>query len=177
LAQKFWIKGKNFSITSLVDDEHLATLFADGPIASFRLSPQDYHRYHSPVTGTVKWWKQISGEYYNVDPLNLRSHIDVLTVNARCCVCFETERYGNVLFVAIGATDVGTVNFNNEIKVIGNRIHKGDEIGRFEFGGSSIIVAFEKGRIDLDEDLLEHSKKGVMVDVEVGMSLGRLQEK
>jgi len=177
MAQKLWIKGRNFSLTNLLGDEKLAEKFVDGPIASFRLSPQDYHRYHSPVTGKVKWWKKFGGEYYNVDPLNLRSHIDVLTTNARCVVCLETEKYGDVVFVAIGATDVGTVNFNDNIKIEGTWICKGDEIGRFEFGGSSIIVAFEKGRIDFDDDLLERSKEKIMVDVEYGMSLGRLQEK
>lgn len=50
---------------------------------------------------------------------------------------------------------------------------KGEEIGLFQFGGSSIIVAFEKGRIQFDEDLENLSHKQVMVDVEVGMSLGR----
>ena len=50
---------------------------------------------------------------------------------------------------------------------------KGDEIGLFQFGGSSIIVAFEKGRIQLDEDLEKLSHQRIMVDVEVGMSMGR----
>lgn len=51
-------------------------------------------------------------------------------------------------------------------------VKKGDEIGNFQFGGSSIIVAFEKNRIRFDEDLLSLSQGGVMISVEVGMSLG-----
>jgi phosphatidylserine decarboxylase len=51
-------------------------------------------------------------------------------------------------------------------------VKKGDEIGFFQFGGSSIIVAFEKDRIKFDEDLLSISRQRIMVDVEVGMSLG-----
>lgn len=54
----------------------------------------------------------------------------------------------------------------------GTDVKKGDEIGLFQFGGSSIIVAFEKDRIKFDEDLSSVSRKRVMVDVEVGMSLG-----
>ncbi|KAF3219467.1 hypothetical protein TWF679_010935 [Orbilia oligospora] len=168
---------QHFSIANLLGDPSIAESFADGPVASFRLSPQDYHRYHAPVTGTVKWYKQFSGEYYNVDPWNLRSHIDVLTSNARCAVCFETEKYGDVIFVAIGASDVGTVKFNEDTRIPGRRIRKGQEIGRFEFGGSSILVVFQKGRILFDEDLLNLSNERIMVDVEVGMSLGRLQAK
>lgn len=52
-------------------------------------------------------------------------------------------------------------------------VNKGDELGFFQFGASSIIVAFERDRIEFDEDLLVMSRKLVQVDVEVGMSLGR----
>jgi phosphatidylserine decarboxylase len=52
-------------------------------------------------------------------------------------------------------------------------VKKGDEIGLFQFGGSSIIVAFEQGRIQFDEDLEKLSHQKIMVDVEVGMSMGR----
>jgi phosphatidylserine decarboxylase len=54
----------------------------------------------------------------------------------------------------------------------GAEIKKGDELGIFQFGGSSIIVAFQKGRIQFDEDLIGPSKNAIAVDVEVGMSLG-----
>lgn len=49
------------------------------------------------------------GEYYGVDPIAIRSDIDILTNNARCAVCIESEEFGQVLFVAIGASEVGTV--------------------------------------------------------------------
>ena len=55
---------------------------------------------------------------------------------------------------------------------MGTAVNKGDDIGIFQFGGSSIIVAFEKDRIKFDEDILSVSQRRVMIDVEVGMSLG-----
>lgn len=108
-AYKIWIKGAYFTIGNLICDSKLAMTWHDGALASFRLSPQDYHRYHSPVSGTVKWWKRIAGDYYGVDPLCLRSKIDVLSKNARCVVCISSREFGEVLFVAIGASSVGTV--------------------------------------------------------------------
>lgn len=54
----------------------------------------------------------------------------------------------------------------------GQHVKKGDEIGLFQYGGSSIVVAFEQGKIRFDEDLEMLSYQQVMVDVEVGMSLG-----
>jgi phosphatidylserine decarboxylase len=55
----------------------------------------------------------------------------------------------------------------------GAHIKKGDELGIFQFGGSSILVVFQKGRIRFDQDLVDLSKQRIQVAVEVGMSLGR----
>lgn len=178
-AQKIWIKGVHFSIAALLGGDAVpqaieeASKFADGAIASFRLSPQDYYRYQSPVTGTVKWFKELDGDYYQVDPLALRSSVDILTRNARSAVCIATREFGDVLFVAIGATEVGTVKLSEKSTTPGAQVQKGDEVGIFEFGGSSIVIAFEQGRIEFDEDLLSVSKQAIMMDVEVGMSLGK----
>ncbi|KAB8076563.1 phosphatidylserine decarboxylase-domain-containing protein [Aspergillus leporis] len=171
-TRKLWIKGNEFTIANLIRDKDRAERWDDAAVASFRLSPQDYHRFHSPVEGTVKWFKQIPGYYYQVDPVALQSSVNVLTENARCCVALESKEFGDVLFVAIGATDVGTVEIHEHIRE-GHRVEKGDEIGLFQFGGSSIIVAFEQGRIQFDEDLEKLSHQKIMVDVEVGMSMGR----
>ncbi|KAL2821862.1 phosphatidylserine decarboxylase-domain-containing protein [Aspergillus cavernicola] len=172
-SKKIWIKGEDFSITNLVMDKKLGPQFGDGPVASFRLSPQDYHRYHSPVTGRIKLFRSMPGDYYEVDPLAIRSGVDILTRNARDYVVIDTEEFGEVLFVAIGASQVGTVQINERWQKLGAEISKGDELGIFQFGGSSIIVAFQKDRIQFDQDLIEPSKHAITVDVEVGMSLGR----
>ncbi|KAL2016182.1 hypothetical protein VTK56DRAFT_4100 [Thermocarpiscus australiensis] len=170
---KLWIKGSDFSITNLVMDTELGPRFADGAVASFRLSPQDYHRYHSPVTGKIKLFRSVPGDYYQVDAFALQSRVDILTRNKRQYVIIETERFGDVLFVAIGATDVGSVEIHDRFRKPGEHIKKGEELGIFQFGGSSIIVAFEKGKIEFDQDLVEMSRKKIQVAVEVGMSLGR----
>ena len=107
--KRLWIKGYDFNITNLVMDSQLGPKFADGPVASFRLSPQDYHRFHSPVSGIIKQFRSMPGDYYQVDPVALSSHVDILTRNARDYVVIDTEDFGLVLFVAIGATDVGSV--------------------------------------------------------------------
>ncbi|KAK4235925.1 hypothetical protein C8A03DRAFT_17386, partial [Achaetomium macrosporum] len=88
-------------------------------------------------------------------------------------VVIETENFGELLSVAIGATDVGSVEIHDRFRTPGAQVKKGDELGIFQFGGLSIIVAFEKGRVEFDQDLLEMSKQRIQVAVEVGMSLGR----
>ncbi|KAL2863271.1 putative phosphatidylserine decarboxylase [Aspergillus lucknowensis] len=172
-SKEIWIKGADFSITNLVMDKKIGRQFGDGPVASFRLSPQDYHRYHSPVGGVIKLFRSMPGDYYEVDPVAIRSGVDILTRNARDYVVIETEEFGEVLFVAIGASQVGTVEIHEKWQKPGARIGKGDELGIFQFGGSSIVVAFQRGKIEFDEDLIWPSKQAIAVDVEVGMSLGR----
>lgn len=76
------------------------------PAESPGLSPVSF-----PLTGKVKWYKQISGDYFQVDPVALHSSVNILTENARCAVCIESKEFGEVLFVAVGATDVGTVEY------------------------------------------------------------------
>lgn len=108
-SRKLWIKGDQFTVGNLIRDEGLAKPWHNGAVACFRLSPQDYHRYHSPVAGRIKWFKQIPGDYFEVDPVALQSSVNILTENARSAVCIETEDFGKVLFVAVGAAEVGTV--------------------------------------------------------------------
>jgi len=108
---RLWIKGHDFSIANLVMDTDIGVRFDGAAVASFRLSPQDYHRYHSPVTGRVKLFRSVPGDYYQVDPIALRSKVDILTRNRRQYVIIDTQAFGEVLFVAIGATDVGSVEY------------------------------------------------------------------
>jgi phosphatidylserine decarboxylase len=108
-AKKLWIKGRNFSIAELTMDLQLGSYFDGAAVASFRLSPQDYHRYHSPVSGKVKLFRSLPGDYYQVDPVALNSDVDIVTRNRRDYVVIETKAFGDVLFVPIGATNVGSV--------------------------------------------------------------------
>lgn len=108
-TKALWIKGQDFSITRLVMDTDLGAQFKDACVASFRLSPQDYHRYHSPVEGRIKCYRSIPGDYYQVDPVALNSSIDILACNHRAYLVIDTEVFGEMLFIAIGATNVGSV--------------------------------------------------------------------
>jgi len=171
-TKRLWLKGHGFTIKRLLNDAKLARIWENGAVAVFRLSPQDYHRYHSPVSGTVKRYHHVPGEFFGVDPLATRSMIDVLGRNERTWIHIESPEFGQVMFIAIGAEDIGKIRFNEEIKKVGTKIKRGDELGRFDFGASSIIVLFEPHRIRWDKDLLAWSRKEYMVNVTVGMHIG-----
>ncbi|KAK1369675.1 Phosphatidylserine decarboxylase proenzyme 2 [Heracleum sosnowskyi] len=167
---RFWIKGRKFSIQGLLGREGDHDAFTGGTMVIFRLAPQDYHRFHFPVSGTVERFTQIPGALYTVNPIAVNSkYCNVFTENKRTVSIISTKDFGKVAFVAIGATMVGSITFTKEE---GDRIRKGDEFGYFSFGGSTVICIFEKDAIEIDEDLLAKSARSIETLVSVGMKLG-----
>ncbi|EOX98868.1 Phosphatidylserine decarboxylase 2 isoform 2 [Theobroma cacao] len=136
----------------------------------FRLAPQDYHRFHFPVSGTVEQFVNIPGSLYTVNPIAVNSkYCNVFTENKRVVSIISTAEFGKVAFVAIGATMVGSITF---VKKEGDVVKKGDEFGYFSFGGSTVICVFEKDAIKVDDDLLANSGRSLETLVSVGMTLG-----
>ncbi|CAN1848809.1 Phosphatidylserine decarboxylase proenzyme 3, partial [Linum perenne] len=169
-SKRFWIKGKKFSIEGLLGNEISSSNFKDGTVVIFRLAPQDYHRFHFPVSGTIEKIQDISGCLYTVNPIAVNSkYCNVFTENKRAVSIISTADFGKVAFVAIGATMVGSITF---LKKAGDYVKKGDEFGYFSFGGSTVICVFEKDSIQIDEDLLANSARSVETLVQVGMTLG-----
>ena len=64
-----WVKGNRFSIEDFVDDKALAAEMRGGSMAIFRLAPQDYHRFHWPVSGKLLSSRRVHGKYYTVNPI------------------------------------------------------------------------------------------------------------
>jgi len=168
-ATKIWIKGKNFTLQNLLKDETLAKEYSGGSLVIARLAPQDYHRFHSPIDGVLGKFVPYPGTYYTVNPIAIREAIDVYTENKRQRVIIKSPQFGDVLYITVGATMVGSINFT--VKE-GQTVKKGDEIGYFAFGGSTILVLFKPGTIKFDSDLLVNSSKPIETLVKFGTSLG-----
>lgn len=168
-STRIWIKGRRFSIKGLLGNDVSATPFIGGALVIFRLAPQDYHRFHLPVSGTVERFVPIPGSLYTVNPIAVSSLCDVFTENKRVVSIISTAAFGKVAFVAIGATMVGSITFTREE---GDYVQKGEEFGYFSFGGSTVICVFEKDVIKLDDDLLDNSMRSLETLVRVGMTLG-----
>ncbi|KAI3805107.1 hypothetical protein L1987_27168 [Smallanthus sonchifolius] len=167
---RFWIKGKKFSMRGLLGNIPCADTFIGGTLVIFRLAPQDYHRFHFPVSGKIEQIVDIPGCLYTVNPIAVNSkYCNVFTENKRAVSIISTADFGKVAFVAIGATMVGSITFT---KKKGDYVQKGDEFGYFLFGGSTVICVFEKDSIALDEDLLAYSARSIETLVSVGMRLG-----
>ncbi|KAH9856812.1 phosphatidylserine decarboxylase-domain-containing protein [Lenzites betulinus] len=176
LAKQFWIKGSNFTIPDLLGvgaDSEQAQLFKDSSVAVFRLAPQDYHRFHSPLDGIVGDTNDISGEYYTVNPQAVNEPgFDVFTANKRSVLYVtHTPTSTPVAFVAIGAMLVGSIKWTAGGQK-GTTVKRGDELGYFAYGGSTVVVLFPKGLMQFDDDLVKNSAVPVETLVKVGDSLG-----
>ncbi|KAF9429104.1 hypothetical protein BGZ76_001806 [Entomortierella beljakovae] len=181
-ATQVWIKGKSFTVKNLVQDETLASQFEGGSIAIFRLAPQDYHRFHSPVTGTIaNNAAKIDGTYFTVNPMAV-NRINVFTENVRQVSIIDLEQQGETknqsfdqcVYVSIGALLVGSIVLTGA-KEQGTRVQKGDELGYFAYGGSTCILLFKEGAVQFDEDLVDNSLKGIETLVRVGECIGERQ--
>lgn len=167
---RFWIKGRKFSVRGLLGEEVCSDAFIDGTLVIFRLAPQDYHRFHLPVSGSIERFVKIPGCLYTVNPIAVNSkYCNVFTENKRVVTVISTADFGKVALVAIGATMVGSITFS---KKEGEYVKKGEEFGYFSFGGSTVICVFEKDMIKIDEDLLANSSRSLETLVFVGMQLG-----
>jgi len=172
-ATRLWIKGREFSVKRLLGETY-GNEFAKydgGALGIFRLAPQDYHRYHSPVDGVIGPMHYISGEYYTVNPQAIRSQLDVYGDNARKIVPIDSPVFGRVMCVCIGAMMVGSIV--TTVKE-GEHVARGQEFGYFAFGGSTIVILFEKGKLQWDDDILANSSQSTLETlVRVGMGVGR----
>jgi len=168
---KFFIKGRDFSLKEFISDETLYEKYKDGSMAIVRLAPADYHRFHFPVEGIPRESKKIDGFYYSVSPFAIKDNFKIFCDNKREHTLFETKEYGDILISEVGATMVGgiiqTYAPNNEMK-------KGDEKGYFAFGGSTVVLLFEKDKIKFDKDLIKNTNEQFETKIKVGEKIGEV---
>ena len=167
----FVIKGKKFSLVKLLQDPTLASHYENGSMVIARLCPSDYHRFHFPCSCTPMPSKLINGFLYSVNPISIQQNIELFTENKRCLTELNTDLFGKVLFIEIGATCVGTIH---QTYIPYLHYEKGEEKGYFSFGGSSIILLFEQNSILFDSDLVEASLQHIETLCLMGQSLGKV---
>lgn len=149
------IKSQAFNSVSelLGPDSQYADAFAGGTLTHTFLDVHDYHRYHFPVSGTVKEVNLIPGDDAVGGWVTWDAESGLYVLNAdvpgwqmietRGCVIVETQEYGLVALLPVGMSQVSSVNFEDTVKV-GQTVEKGDMLGYFLFGGSDFIMIFQK---------------------------------
>ena len=165
---EFIIKGYRFNVSSFLDNHDLSQKYFDGSLLIIRLAPVDYHRFHFPVSGNSSPNKKIDGAYYSVNPYALRKMAEIFCLNKREYTILSNHSFGDVVMAEVGATMVGSIVQTFK----GGSVNKGEEKGYFKFGGSTVILLFEKGKIHIDEDLLINTAKSYETTVKMGERIG-----
>ena len=153
---EFWLKGQPYSLTDMMGADPLAAQFTGGTVYQAFLSALSYHRWHSPVDGTVVKAFVIPGSYYlenyyqgyagsNPDasaPNQSQPFLSSVATRAVMFVQSDNPAIGLMCVVAIGMAEVSSC----EITVgAGQHVSKGDQIGMFHFGGSTHCLIFRPG--------------------------------
>lgn len=155
-ATRVWVKGREFSVERLLGNAYPedAKRYVGGALGIFRLAPQDYHRFHIPVDGVMGTPKTIEGEYYTVNPMAIRSALDVYGENVRIVVPIDSVAHGRVMVICVGAMMVGSTVITRQG---GEKVQRAEELGYFKFGGSTLLLLFEEGTMEFDDDLVDNS--------------------
>lgn len=171
LAHKYQVpvKGYWYTLTELLQDDNMAREYADGWCYVYRLAPMDYHRFCYIDSGLQDPVKTIPGLLNSVNPIALSLVDSLMAQNYRELTVMHTDNFRQVVHIEVGAMMVGKIVLHNRNSSTFNR---GDEKGWFEFGGSTIIQLLKKDVVQPDEDLMEHSVRGIETLVKMGERVG-----
>ncbi len=167
----FIVKGKKFDIGNLLNNSQLAEEYAGGSMVIARLCPSDYHRFHFPCDCVPGATQLINGPLFSVNPLAVKKNIEILAENKRMICKLSTVHFGEVIYIEIGATNVGSIQetYTPDIPYA-----KGTEKGYFEFGGSALILLFKKNTIAFCSDLLNATEQGLEMRCLLDQPMGQI---
>ncbi|WP_411823445.1 archaetidylserine decarboxylase [Leptospira sp. 'Mane'] len=178
-------KGIDYSVKELLGSEKYYSSFINGKYITFYLSPQDYHRIHSPFGGQILGYYYEPGKLFPVNDLAVLNIRGLFPKNERLITFLQTE-YGKVAVIKVGASNVGKIRVTYDDKIVTNNwirfskqhiykdvsimIDKGSEMGRFEMG-STVILVFENDTIDLAPNVRLGEK------IQYGTVIGQFKKK
>ena len=165
----FSIKNTEYTLRSLLRSPRLAKRFRGGYAYVLRLTVEDYHRYLYSVSGKQSKNYHIDGTFHTVNPI-ANDYLPIYKVNTREYTVIHSKEFGDVLQMEVGALLVGKISNHKQSTVV----TRGEEKGFFEYGGSTIVVLTQKGRVTPRSDLLTNSKNGYETKVLQAHPLGIL---
>jgi len=156
------VKGDTYDMKDLLADSSYTKKFKSGLFTHLYLSVNDYHRYHTPVSGKVVETKIIPGRTWTneIKKITGKTTVDDIGFQfnqTRGYIILKTETIGFVAVVPVGMGFVSSVNITADE---GTKLAKGEEFGFFGYGGSDIIMLFEKDAIKFTAFKNKHYKQG-----------------
>ena len=162
---KLNIKDSTYTLNELVNNEEDLSEYKNGLCLVFRLTIDDYHHYCYPDNGVLIKNNFIKGKLHTVRSIS--KNYKIYKVNQREYSILNTENFGEIIYIEVGALMVGKIINSNKCKFL-----KGEEKGHFELGGSTIVILLKDNQIKIDKDILENSKKDIETKVRYREKIG-----
>jgi phosphatidylserine decarboxylase len=181
LLDRFWVKGQPYSLLNMLGGEEQATPFVGGDVFQSFLSGANYHRWHAPVAGTVRYTRVDALTFTEAESAGPDPGAGILSLgyetatNTRGLVFIDADdkKIGTVCVMPIGITEISSVRFSVEQ---GQHVDKGGELGYFSYGGSTLAVVFQPGAIRKFTTKNPHGKEpdnGPPIDVNAQIAIAR----
>lgn len=150
---RFWIKNQPYSLEDMLANDESVDQFVGGTVYQAFLSATNYHRWHSPVAGRIVRAFLQEGTYYSeadsegtdaVEPTNSQSYLAHVAARAIILIQADDPVIGLVAFVPVGMVEVSSCMIDSNVTP-GYHVSKGEELGYFQFGGSTYCLVFRPG--------------------------------
>ena len=164
----FSIKDSYYNVEDLVGGSEIAQEYLSGTCLVLRLGVENYHRYCYIDDGFKSRNYHIPGRYHPVQPIVVRKH-PVFIQNTREYTVLYTKNFGIVTQIEVGACLVGRICNHHEAGVI----RRGEEKGYFCFGGSTIVLLFKEGAVNIPQEVFDATSEGKEAIVKYGEAIGR----
>ncbi len=163
----FQIKHSTYSLKTLLQNEKLANRYQNGTCLIFRLTPDDYHRYHFIDHGKILKQTKINGVLHTVRPISL-NQFAIYHENTREITKMKTKNFGIVTQIEIGALMVGKIQNRKK-----RYFKRGEEKGTFLFGGSTIIILIEDNKVEINPIFFKNTKQNLETKVYYQSLIGK----
>ncbi len=164
---RFHIKGADYTVSDLLCNNTLSKRFSEGLCLIYRLAVDDYHRYCYFDDGTKGQNYFIRGKLHTVRDI-AHERYRVYKQNCREYTVLQTKNFGMAVQIEVGAMMVGRISNNDGICAFS----RGDEKGRFEFGGSTIVLLLQHGAAQIMPEILTATRNGCETVVKMGQMIG-----
>jgi len=181
MRDKFWMKGQPYSISDILAYHPLSKEFGDGcTVYQAFLCAKSYHRWNSPVDGTVVAIQNVPGTYYAEAPIegydpagpnDSQGYIAEMAARALIFIQSDNPKIGLMCFVGIGMSEVSSCDITVTEK---QHVKKGDPIGTFHFGGSTHCLIFRPG-VNIDFDFHGQTPSLFTTNIPVAAKIGTAQ--
>ncbi|WP_244611445.1 phosphatidylserine decarboxylase [Candidatus Phytoplasma sacchari] len=163
----YFIKNTKYHISDLLKNKELSEQYIKGYIVILRLRPFDYHRYIFVDNGiqNQKTYK-IKGRLHTIKPIAFK-YFNVFKENSREYTILETENFGQVIQIEVGALLIGKIH-----NYLVTKFEKGQEKGFFSFGGSTVILLIKKNIISFNTKILKNTSLNINTKVRIGEKIG-----